>query len=159
MKIFKVLFLTIFFLLGIVFARDIPLIEYSKDKCAFCGMSVKNQNIGSIIYTKEGEKLTFCSIECAIGYYLKNEKKVKDIKVPNFLDPSQFIDGKKAFYLKSENLKTPMGMNLSAYLTKEDAEKMQKEKGGYVYSWDELLIVINKEFLPRFMHHHRHMGN
>lgn len=163
MKFLKTLSIFLLFLFfgitSVTAVENDPLIEYSKDKCGFCGMVVKNRNIASLIITKDGKKLPFCSIECAVGYYMNNIDNVREIKVPNFLEPSQFLDAKEAYYLKSENLKTSMGMNLSAYSSKQEAKKMQNEKGGQIYSWNELLPLIDKEFLPRFMYRNSHMGH
>lgn len=157
MKILKSLILTLMFIVIGSYGGEKILIDYGKDKCNFCSMPVKNEKVGSLAITADGKKLTFCTIECAVGYYIQNKDIIKQLKVPNYLNPSEFLDAKDAVYLQSEKLKTPMGMNISAYKTKEDALKMQKEYGGKIMNWEELQKAIKEEFLPRFqhkMHHH-----
>ena len=48
----------------------------------------------------------------------------------------------KATFLISENVPSPMGAFLSAFKNKVDAEKIQSEKGGELYSWEKLLAHL-----------------
>jgi copper chaperone NosL len=155
MKIFKSLIILLFVVIG-AFGEERILLNYGVDKCQFCGMTVKSEKFGSIGITNENKKITFCSIECAVAYYILNKDKIKEIKVPNFLNPSEFINASDAYFLKSDKIKTMMGMNLSAYKSIDEATKMKNEKGGEIYNWKEVQELINKEFLPRFESKHHH---
>jgi copper chaperone NosL len=55
-------------------------------------------------------------------------------------NPKQLIDGVTASYLISEKLPSPMGANLSAYSKKSDAEANQKQYGGELKTWDDMLV-------------------
>ena len=51
----------------------------------------------------------------------------------------ELIDATKATFIISKNLPSPMGGFLSGVSSKEEAETLQKEKEGTLYSWNELL--------------------
>ena len=52
---------------------------------------------------------------------------------------------KEATYLVSKEIKSPMGANLSGFTSKEQALSTQNERGGELYSWNELLIKFDVE--------------
>ena len=54
------------------------------------------------------------------------------------------IDATKATFLISENIPSPMGAFLSAFKDKSEAEQTQKENGGVLYTWDELLTHLKQ---------------
>jgi copper chaperone NosL len=57
----------------------------------------------------------------------------------NYLEPEALIDATKATFLISKNIPSPMGAYLSAFKTKAEAEKIQAEKEGKLYSWETLI--------------------
>ena len=57
----------------------------------------------------------------------------------NYSEPEKLINATKATFLISENIPSPMGAFLSAFKNKENAIKMQSEKGGTLYTWNELI--------------------
>ena len=59
------------------------------------------------------------------------------------MEPEVLIDATQATFLISENIPSPMGAFLSAFKDKTDAEKVQKEKKGTLYSWSSLLEHFN----------------
>jgi copper chaperone NosL len=62
----------------------------------------------------------------------------------NYSDPGTLIDAKKATFLISKNIPSPMGAFLSAFEQKADAENVQADKEGDLYSWDELLAHLKE---------------
>ena len=53
------------------------------------------------------------------------------------------IDAKTATYLISEEIKSPMGANLSAFSLKSKAEELQKKHGGVNYTWETLKLKLS----------------
>lgn len=127
-----------------------------KDVCEYCKMVITDVKFAGEIITKTGKIYKYDSIECTGADYLAKRDSVKQVYVPNYLIQNEFVQAEKAFYLISENIKSPMGLNVSAYKTKEDALKKQKEKGGKIYDWEGLLLVIQTEYIPRFSNMHLH---
>jgi copper chaperone NosL len=57
----------------------------------------------------------------------------------HYTEPEALIDATQATFLISENVPSPMGAFLTAFKTKDAAKIVLNEKGGKLYSWDELL--------------------
>ena len=55
---------------------------------------------------------------------------------------SKFIDAKKAIYLVSEQLKSPMSLNISAFSSIEELNKIKNQYNGKVYNWKEVVEYV-----------------
>ncbi|WP_028950049.1 nitrous oxide reductase accessory protein NosL [Sulfurihydrogenibium subterraneum] len=128
-----------------------------KDVCEYCKMVITDIKFAAETITKTGKIYKYDSIECAGADYLAKKDSIKHVYVPNYLNPNEFLEAEKAYYLISDNLRSPMGLNVSAYKSLDDAQKMQKEKGGKIYDWEGLLVVIQTDYIPRFSNMHLHM--
>jgi copper chaperone NosL len=62
----------------------------------------------------------------------------------NYKTPEELINATQATFLISDKISSPMGAFLSAFKVKDEAIMTQSEKGGEVYSWNELLKHLNK---------------
>ena len=119
-------------------------IDYGSDGCHFCKMTIVDKVHAAEIVTKKGKVYKFDATECMINFM--NDFDASEIELylsNNYTEPEQLIDAKKATFLISKNIPSPMGAYLSAFKNKADAEKMQSEKGGDLYSWEELLVHFN----------------
>ncbi len=121
-------------------------INYGNDHCYNCDMTAVDKTHASEYVTKKGKAYIFDAVECMVRQINKenNENLLKFILVSDFSNPGKLIDAKSATYLISKKIKSPMGANLSAFSTKKSAEKIQKENGGKLYSWQELKIKLSK---------------
>ncbi|MFK5958357.1 MAG: nitrous oxide reductase accessory protein NosL [Lutibacter sp.] len=115
-------------------------INYGQDHCAFCEMTVVDKTHASEYVTKKGKSYAFDAIECMTQKINQenNEEKLAYILVANYLKPGELIDANSATYLISKKIKSPMGANLSAFSTLENAKKTQTEFGGTIYNWQQL---------------------
>lgn len=144
-KVFKTAFIGILYLF---FSCDIApeKINYGTDACSFCKMTIVDQKHASQYVTKKGKQFKFDAIECMVNDI--SEKGSQDIGiflVADFENPGNMVDAGKSSYLISEEIKSPMGANLSGFALKESAISTQKESGGQVYSWKELLHKFDAE--------------
>ncbi|NQW37267.1 MAG: nitrous oxide reductase accessory protein NosL [Flavobacteriales bacterium] len=120
-------------------------INYGSDHCRYCEMTVVDQNHASFYVTKKGKQFNFDSIECMINDLKdKDETQMAFINVNVFGQPTKTIEAQKATYLVSPAIKSPMGKNLSAFGTKETAQKTQQENGGNLYTWQQIKTLIKK---------------
>ena len=119
-------------------------IDYGSDGCHFCKMTIVDKVHAAEIVTKKGKVYKFDATECMINFM--NDFDASEIELylsNNYKEPEQLIDAQKATFLISKNIPSPMGAYLSAFKSKADAQKMQSEKGGDLYSWEELLVHFN----------------
>jgi copper chaperone NosL len=107
-------------------------------------MTIVDNRFGSEIITYKGKVYKFDAAECMVNFVKQNRIKSEDIKLRLVTDaskPGQLIDATQATYLISEKFPSPMGANLSAYGSRTDAEKFQKEYAGELKSWDDILTI------------------
>ena len=117
-------------------------INYGSDGCHFCKMTIVDKVHAAEIVINKGKAYKFDATECMINF-LKDFEDASEVELylsNNYIEPEVLIDATKATFLISENIPSPMGAFLSAFKSKTEAEKMQAERGGVLYTWNELLL-------------------
>ena len=116
-------------------------IDYGNDGCHFCKMTIVDKVHGAEIVTNKGKVYKFDASECMINFLdeFEDSSEIKHFLTNHFTEPEVLIDATKATFLISENVPSPMGAFLTAFKDKNEAEKIQSEKGGTMYSWEKLL--------------------
>lgn len=115
-------------------------ISFGDDQCDFCRMTIVDRQHAAQTVTRKGKQSCFDSIECMVNNTLKNgsEKELSIILVGDY-GQSTMIPATTASYLITDKIKSPMGANLSAFATAEKALAAQKEYGGEIYTWNQLV--------------------
>lgn len=115
-------------------------IDYGSDGCHFCSMTIVDKVHAAEVVTKKGKVYKFDATECMINFMKEfDTAEIQHYLSNNYTEPEALIDATKATFLISKNIPSPMGEFLSAFKNKENAIKTQTEKGGTLYSWDELI--------------------
>ncbi|MDO6597083.1 nitrous oxide reductase accessory protein NosL [Oceanihabitans sp. 2_MG-2023] len=118
-------------------------IEYGSDGCHFCKMTIVDKVHAAEFVTKKGKVYKFDATECMIHYFDEFDTSEIELYFTNYFSkPEAFTDATKATFLISKNMPSPMGAFLTAFENKSEAEKVQTEKGGKLYSWPELLAHL-----------------
>ncbi|MCK0131525.1 nitrous oxide reductase accessory protein NosL [Flavobacteriaceae bacterium F08102] len=114
-------------------------IVYGKDACHYCTMTIVDQQFAAEIVTKKGKAFKYDAIECMVND-LKNtdQHTVALFLVTDYLNPKTLIDARKATYLISPEIKSPMGANLSAFSSKESMHKQLKITSNKLLNWTAL---------------------
>ncbi len=114
-------------------------ITFGTDVCAHCLMTIVDHPFAAEVVNTKGKAFKFDAIECMVMYLYEHSDKNFPLKlVVDYNEGRGWLGADTCFYLVSENLPSPMGGNLSAYKNKSSAEKMQSEREGTVYNWEEL---------------------
>jgi copper chaperone NosL len=139
-------FRAVFLLTNFVFtgcAIEIDEIEYGHDTCSYCTMMIMDKKHPSQIVTNKGKVFKYDSIECMIrAKRTLDEESLALQKVMDF-STGEFIDAHSASFLISPHLPSPMGANLSAFESLEEAKKVKAEKEGELYTWNSVQKVVN----------------
>lgn len=119
-------------------------INYGKDGCHFCKMTiVDNQHAAELVTTK-GKATKYDAIECLINDLKKRDSsEIGLLLISDYSNPGVFINAESATYLISEGVPSPMGAFLSGFSNKEDAVLLQSEKGGTIYDWQSVRKEIH----------------
>ncbi len=114
-------------------------ISYGFHECHECKMRIVDKQHASQIVTTKGKVFLFDSMECMINNI--NSLNLDNIKyyLTNVYDnPSKLYNAKNSTYIISDKIKSPMGMNLTAFSSEQTAIDFVKKNGGGIISWDEL---------------------
>ena len=121
-------------------------IVYGEDNCSYCNMTIVDQSFGTELVTKKGKKYKFDSIECLAAFHIKGEVPKEDVNnmwVTDNLLPETFMNTNKAVFVRSESMRSPMGVGLVAYSSRAAAEKSIEESGGIIVDWPGLTDIVN----------------
>lgn len=115
-------------------------IDYGNEACHFCNMTIVDKQHAAEVVTNKGKVYKFDSTECMVHFLEDFDNTGIELFLSNdYSTPEVLIDATQATFLICEQIPSPMGANLSAFKNNEDAVRFQKEKGGSLYSWEELL--------------------
>ena len=111
--------------------KTIKTVKIPKDaKCQICGMFVaKYPKWVATIKDKNGKIYYFDGVKDMMKYYFKSKKPDVRILVNNYYTTKP-IDATKAWYVVGGDVYGPMGNELIAFKTKEDAEIFLNEHHG-----------------------------
>ncbi len=135
MKIKTIFFLTITLLLLMSCSVEPQKIEYGKDACSFCKMTIVETKFAAQIVTKKGRAFKYDATECLLNdLNVKKENSLAFILVTDYNKPKELINATEASYLISKEIKSPMGAYLSAYKSNDEA----KQNGTKLFDWQSL---------------------
>jgi copper chaperone NosL len=108
-------------------------------------MTIVDKQHASQLVTEKGKVYKFDAIECMVDHLSEDTTPIALYLVTDYTHPEELIDAKKATFIISANIPSPMKANLSALASKSKAEELQESKGGELYTWETLLAHLNKE--------------
>ncbi len=120
-------------------------IEYGHDACEYCQMTIVDRLHASQLVNTNGKAYNFDAIECMINY--SKERKETDYQlylVNDFENQGTLIYAKTATYLISPQISSPMGANLSAFISEEAAQQAKEKYEGEIYNWKSINLIITK---------------
>lgn len=119
-------------------------INYGKDECAACKMTIMDKKYGAEMITAKGKVFKFDDVICMIEYLNSGVISQNDVSKKLIIDyqkEESFIEVEQATYFNSTELHSPMNGNTAAFINKEEALKYQNGKQGVIMDWNE---VYNK---------------
>lgn len=141
MKMHKSYLLILICLLLTACNQERKPIKYGEDQCAYCSMGIVKKTHAAQLVTTKGKQYKYDAIECMINHKQENDSKFKDAKlfIADYGDPGKMTNARKATYLISKNLPSPMGANLTGFKDPTKAKKVQAKKSGKLLSWEALV--------------------
>ena len=114
-------------------------INYGKDGCHFCSMTIVDNQHASELVTAKGKVYKFDAIECLINdLKTRDSTEVGMLLVNDYSNPGDLISAKSAIFLISQGVPSPMGAFLSGFSNKADAEAVKSESGGELFDWQSV---------------------
>lgn len=121
-------------------------INFGTDACHFCKMTIVDQQHAAQYVTDKGKQFKFDAIECMVNELIETTPDhiaiylVSDYNVPGHMTPAS-----SAIYLISPAIKSPMGANLTGFVTEQAALTAKADNEGDLYTWDELMRKFDDE--------------
>ncbi|MCP3932790.1 MAG: hypothetical protein GY705_27270 [Bacteroidetes bacterium] len=120
-------------------------IDYGSDVCHYCKMTIVDKQHGAEAVTSKGKVYKFDAVECLSWFENENSELEYAFElVNNFMAPGELINAQESTFLISKAVPSPMGAFLSAFNSEEEAKKLQSNKGGDLFSWEEIKKQIRK---------------
>jgi copper chaperone NosL len=105
-------------------------------------MTISDNKFGAEILTKKGKVYKYDELHCLMAELSEKNVEISSVKDFYFTDYSNnhtLVRGPEGFYLKSDNIKGPMGGNIAAFSGKDKLMEVQEELGGEEINWNELI--------------------
>jgi copper chaperone NosL len=99
-------------------------INYGKDACDNCRMTIIDKKFAVEILSVKGKVFKFDELMCAKQFVDDGKigtKQIKDIYVNNFNKPGEFIQLYESFVASGELLNSPMGGKMATFATEQEA--------------------------------------
>jgi copper chaperone NosL len=114
-----------------------PEIRYGEDVCDRCLMIINEARYAAAYVKSDGEARLFDDIG---GMVASIDVAAEDVAVfwVHDYDTEEWLKADEAFYVKSDDLVTPMGFGIVAFADRSRAEEWAAEQAGQMRSYSEL---------------------
>ncbi len=119
-------------------------IQYGKEDCAYCKMTIADPRFGCEFVTKKGKAFKFDSNECMVNYISKRnieEASISLLLSSDFSSPGNFINANNAFFVMSDSIQSPMGAGIAAFSDKKSSERYD----GKNLKWTDLFQEVSSK--------------
>lgn len=115
-----------------------PVIRYGEDVCTSCGMIISDPSHAAAYRTTNGEVRLFDDVGEMVLYHRDHREAVVAFFVHDYHSQT-WLRAEKAYYVSSQNLRTPMGVGIVALASEADARSLASHLGGEVFTFGQLL--------------------
>ncbi len=116
-------------------------IRYGTDSCHTCKMTLMDHKFGAELVTSKGKVYKFDDVNCMVDFsnsgYL-NDESISYTLTIDYSQPGRLIPAENAFYLQSDNIRSPMGSGIAAFETDDARQKYNAELKGNMLNWSEV---------------------
>ena len=116
-------------------------LQYGTDACYSCKMTLADKRFGGELVTKKGKIFVFDDVNCMLSYYHSPELSPEDLAftmVADYRHPEKLLEAGMTFFVKSDQLRSPMNSQVAAFHSYQDAMQFKRENGGILLGWAEV---------------------
>jgi copper chaperone NosL len=117
-------------------------LRYGTDICYTCKMTLVDQKFGAELVTRKGKVYKFDDLNCFFNFYHSNYEEIDEFThqlVIDYSHPGTLVEAKDAFYLKSNELRTPMASEVAVFKSKQSLDSIKKQTKGVFLVWGEII--------------------
>ncbi len=112
-------------------------INYGKDACTFCKMTIMQKGFAAEWVTNKGKVYRFDDLHCLLSFR-KTDNSKGEAYINDFTGKKELAKAADLFFVESKEVNAPMGGHFAAFSNKADAENMAKTKGTEVLTWQQV---------------------
>lgn len=147
--IFTLLSISSFFIIVSCSGEPEP-INYGEDHCSYCEMKIMDKKFGSELVSKKGKIYKFDSVECLAAFVNEGETvksdNISSMWVTDYLNPENFLTAENSVYYVGKNIKSPMGLYISAFQTEEKLLSVTNTDEGKKLNWSNIKEYVKEEW-------------
>ena len=116
-------------------------IQFGKDNCSFCKMTIMDKRYGAELVSVKGKVFKFDDINCLVLFDRQGEVPSTEVAGRYIIDyghEGSLLEIENAVFLKSDGLKTPMASGIAAFNTLKDLDKVRNGIDGAVLKWPDV---------------------
>jgi copper chaperone NosL len=131
-------------------------LHFGNEACSFCKMTLMDEKFGAEVVTAKGKIFKFDDINCMLNFIKDNNISDQDVKfmlVTDYQHAGKLLDVNLAYFLSSDEIRSPMGGNVAAFSSVEYCRQVNNEVGGSIIGWQELktgLVTNGKDDKSHF---------
>ena len=116
-----------------------PVEIVTEDMCSYCRMAITEKRYAAQFLDEDGQAFKFDDVACMMNYLKakKDQVPVSHYYVVDF-DSKQWITVNEAWFVRSQEFKTPMGGGTLAFGNQLKAERAATTRQGQLVSFNEL---------------------
>lgn len=121
-------------------SRGYEPIEYGKDACAHCKMTIVDDRYAAELVTDKGRVYKFDDVICMKQYAAAQQTEGTNLLfvVPYLKNQSEPLPAGEAFYLKHEFFKSPMNGNFAAFADEIEAQSLMDSLSATAVRWEQI---------------------
>lgn len=144
-KLFSIGLYFMFILFLISCAPTPKDIEFGKDGCSFCKMTLMDPKFGAEIVTDKGKIFIFDDVNCMVRYIHDESFDINIIAhnlVIDYSNPEVLVPIDSAHFVFSEEVKTPMASKVVPFGSSRVAEEFRANWNGNFKTWSEIQALF-----------------
>ena len=126
-------------------------VQYLKTECQYCRMLFQERAFGAEMILENDSVLVFDATECLAAYLISTRPgpaRVKMLWSVDYSRPTHLCDARKATYLRSQNILSPMGVNIAAFESTAEADSARVRIGGNRMDWRGAVDLVRRLWFP-----------
>lgn len=117
-------------------------IDEDVDVCAFCHMSVADNQFAVQHVDQNGNALKFDDVGC-MARYLTGGNAENGISYVRDFYSREWIEVEKAHFVKTDDVMTPMHYGFVSFADQQSMENFLRDNAGNAVSWEEVIKWAN----------------
>ena len=114
-------------------------IQLNKDNCHNCEMTIADKRFGAELMTTKGKIHKFDDLSCMMRYLKRDSSQaIESFYVSDYLAPHALVLAQKSFFIKGDQVASPMGGNTAAFSNRDSAMLYAEKLNALMVDWKDI---------------------